>query len=302
MVVLDRRRPGVDRYHAGTRITLAPEIGSILVKATLSPEQGQARPEIESFDVGVESERAESGHYLFTGKERDTSGLYYFNARYYDAETGRFVEDPAGHRSNWYEYCNSNPMLYLDSNGMWAQKTHGDITREVAEHAGWYLREYLDALVAGAMSVDDILSSAACPWSVNRHFDTKPNFWQYTSGYIVGSIVLPGLGGSIGVGFTPFITKGGAPTRVQFAESRKHDAIGLWRMGKKQEALFMIGQGLHALQDIISHGFIMPIMHLFNKRIKDIENHPDADEYSDLIINTKTISIIYLREFIYFCS
>ena len=102
----------------GTRITLAPEIGSILVRATLSPEQGQARPEIESFDVGVESERAESGHYLFTGKERDASGLYYFNARYYDAEIGRFVsEDPAGDGENWFAYCSNNPLSAIDIDG-----------------------------------------------------------------------------------------------------------------------------------------------------------------------------------------
>jgi RHS repeat-associated protein len=33
--------------------------------------------------------------HLFTGKEKDATGLYYFNARYYDAETGRFItRDP----------------------------------------------------------------------------------------------------------------------------------------------------------------------------------------------------------------
>jgi RHS repeat-associated protein len=29
--------------------------------------------------------------FLFTGKEKDATGLYYFNARYYNPETGRFI-------------------------------------------------------------------------------------------------------------------------------------------------------------------------------------------------------------------
>ena len=32
-----------------------------------------------------------SEEYLFTGKEMDSSGLYYFGARYYDSQTGTFV-------------------------------------------------------------------------------------------------------------------------------------------------------------------------------------------------------------------
>lgn len=32
-----------------------------------------------------------SEHYLFTGKEKDTTGLYYYGARYYDPELGRFI-------------------------------------------------------------------------------------------------------------------------------------------------------------------------------------------------------------------
>jgi RHS repeat-associated protein len=56
----------------------------------------------------------------FTGKQVDEdTGLYYFNARWYDAELGRFVtEDPARDGTNWYEYCRNNPLIYLDPSGL----------------------------------------------------------------------------------------------------------------------------------------------------------------------------------------
>jgi RHS repeat-associated protein len=55
----------------------------------------------------------------FTGKQVDAdTGLYYFNARWYDAELGRFVtEDPARDGSNWYEYSGNNPLKYTDPDG-----------------------------------------------------------------------------------------------------------------------------------------------------------------------------------------
>ncbi|WP_367277190.1 RHS repeat-associated core domain-containing protein, partial [Oceanispirochaeta sp.] len=37
--------------------------------------------------------------------KRSNSGTYYYNARWYDAGTGRFIsEDPARDGSNWYIY------------------------------------------------------------------------------------------------------------------------------------------------------------------------------------------------------
>ena len=55
----------------------------------------------------------------FSGKEYDGTGLIYFNARYYDPKTGRFLsEDPARDGVSWYGYCGGNPLLLIDPNGM----------------------------------------------------------------------------------------------------------------------------------------------------------------------------------------
>ena len=57
----------------------------------------------------------------FTGKEFDPeTGLYYFNARWYDQETGRFIsEDPVGdpNNPNLYSYCGNNPLNQIDPTG-----------------------------------------------------------------------------------------------------------------------------------------------------------------------------------------
>ena len=72
--------------------------------------------------------------YSFTGKELDASGLHYYEARYYDAVTGRFIspdplyldrpqeglEDPQ--TLNLYAYTLNNPLKYIDPDG--ARPTH----------------------------------------------------------------------------------------------------------------------------------------------------------------------------------
>ncbi|MFW6016837.1 MAG: RHS repeat-associated core domain-containing protein [bacterium] len=60
-----------------------------------------------------------SERYKFTGKEDDIStGLHYFNARYYDPAIGRFItEDSAKDGINWYVYCGNSPLRYVDPDG-----------------------------------------------------------------------------------------------------------------------------------------------------------------------------------------
>jgi RHS repeat-associated protein len=63
--------------------------------------------------------------YTYTGQEQDEfGGLIYYNARWYDAEVGRFIsEDPAVAvpenplTINRYVYCRNNPLIYIDPSG-----------------------------------------------------------------------------------------------------------------------------------------------------------------------------------------
>jgi RHS repeat-associated protein len=68
------------------------------------------------------------GRYQFTGHEKESDGLYYFNARYYDPSIGRFISVDPGIRLglqltlpeivNPYMYCGNNPVKYTDPTGM----------------------------------------------------------------------------------------------------------------------------------------------------------------------------------------
>ena len=49
-------------------------------------------------------------------------GLFFMKARYYDAETGRFIQkDPIGHEGgvNLYAYVENNPVNRIDPSGLW---------------------------------------------------------------------------------------------------------------------------------------------------------------------------------------
>ncbi|MBU7047927.1 MAG: RHS repeat-associated core domain-containing protein, partial [Theionarchaea archaeon] len=63
--------------------------------------------------------------FLYTGKEKDTIDLYYYGARYYDPETGRFItrDSLAGKKAlpqslNRYTYCLNNSIKYTDPAGL----------------------------------------------------------------------------------------------------------------------------------------------------------------------------------------
>jgi len=67
--------------------------------------------------------------YKFTGQRLDDStGLYYYNARYYDPMLGRFItpdifiQSPYDPQTlNRYSYCRNNPIIYTDPSGHFLQ-------------------------------------------------------------------------------------------------------------------------------------------------------------------------------------
>ena len=55
--------------------------------------------------------------YSFTGKELDDNDLYYFVNRYYNPDSGRFLETDSVYSNPSYVYANNNPLLYVDPDG-----------------------------------------------------------------------------------------------------------------------------------------------------------------------------------------
>ncbi len=91
--------------------------GNVVWKADYTPFGTQ---------VGKESDAGFEESHGFTGKEYDAdTGLYYFNARWYDPELGRFIsEDPAAdpNNPNLYVYSRNNPLRFTDPSGLISQE------------------------------------------------------------------------------------------------------------------------------------------------------------------------------------
>ena len=73
----------------------------------------------------------------YTGRESDAeTGLYYYRARYYDPNAGRFLsEDPSDFNGgiNFYAYVANNPINWIDPLGL-APLSLGDIANLVAKN------------------------------------------------------------------------------------------------------------------------------------------------------------------------
>lgn len=64
--------------------------------------------------------------FQYTARDFDAEmGLRYYRARYYDPQTGRFInEDPARSSSNFYSYVHNSPITRTDPFGLWDTYTH----------------------------------------------------------------------------------------------------------------------------------------------------------------------------------
>jgi RHS repeat-associated protein len=107
----------------------------------------------------------------FNTHELDQTGLSYFNARYYDADTGRFitpdptVPDPTDSQAfNRYSFVCGNPISFIDANGY--EKDEGG-TSSVVE-------QVCNAIKSAASSASIAVSNAAKKVSEAANRITNP--------------------------------------------------------------------------------------------------------------------------------
>src|SRR5690554_2377543 len=95
--------------HLGSTVLVTDEAGNTVWSSEYTPF-GQI-----TMEEGTLTKAAK-----FTGKDLDEdTGLYYFNARWYDSEIGRFISvDPAKDGVNWYAYGANNPLRFVDPTGL----------------------------------------------------------------------------------------------------------------------------------------------------------------------------------------
>jgi RHS repeat-associated protein len=81
-----------------------------------------------------------SNPYQYTGRENDGTGLYYYRARYYSPQLGRFIsEDPTGFASgvNLYRYVANSPLNLTDATGRGDPLWHLLISLSALRAAGY---------------------------------------------------------------------------------------------------------------------------------------------------------------------
>ncbi|MGE5528537.1 MAG: RHS repeat-associated core domain-containing protein [Patescibacteria group bacterium] len=210
----------------------------------------------------------------FTGKFFEPEiGLVYFGGRWYEPGIGRWMMvDPAEDGGNWYGFCNSNPIEWIDTNGYWGANVHGQLSRDTAKamKLSFWTSQRLEYLKRGAISIDDWYNCAIWPWSAHMHFGVRPEPTDYLLGVPIGFIGGFTLGMFVGGPFTPLfaaamvpklIAKGDKPTRLEFAKAQMASAVIALQENDIQKAIYLVGQGLHALQDIGAHGNVRPFEH-----------------------------------------
>lgn len=120
---------GIDERYARNDVTgrtyfLTDRLGSTLA---LADSTGAIREQYSYDPYGnvtpSDTTTGFTNPYQYTGREADTSGLYYYRARYYSPMTAGFIsEDPArfaGGQPSFYAYGGSNPISNIDPEGLW---------------------------------------------------------------------------------------------------------------------------------------------------------------------------------------
>jgi RHS repeat-associated protein len=104
---------------SGTHLTLADSLGSMLAETDAS---GTVRSQFtyDPFGNTTGTGSSTSTAFQYTGRERDTSSLYFYRARFYSPTDGRFLsEDPIEFRGgpNLYAYVGDSPVNLIDPSG-----------------------------------------------------------------------------------------------------------------------------------------------------------------------------------------
>lgn len=141
---------GVDEYFqrtdsAGIRNYLTDPLGSTLA---LPDSTGtiQTSYTFEPFGNTTITGAATTNSFAFTGRELDPTGLYFYRARYYSSQVGRFIsEDPIGLSGgpNVYAGLRDSPLNFIDPLGLDTQ-TSGPTQQQIIDNVR---RALLDALL-----------------------------------------------------------------------------------------------------------------------------------------------------------
>jgi RHS repeat-associated protein len=138
----------------GSTIALANAAGSVQTQYTYDP-----------FGLTTTSGTASTNTYKYTGRQADTSGLYYLRARYYSPAQQRFINaDPMGFNGgdvNVYSYVHNSPTNLTDPSGEFVPLVAMAIACGVGATVGAGLQWGLNSLAGRKSTVGELLAAAA---------------------------------------------------------------------------------------------------------------------------------------------
>jgi len=159
------------------RFYLADALGSIIA---LADENGavKTRYNYSPFGITEETGEASDNPFKFTGREDDGTGLYYYRARYYSPQMGRFVsEDPIefGGGINFYVYTRNSPLNWIDPLGLYDdEEVHCALTKQWAQDAG-FTEDEAEIIARANQGLDNNWSTSPLnyPEGTNLHFKSQ---------------------------------------------------------------------------------------------------------------------------------
>ncbi len=183
------------------------------------------------------------GYYLDT-----ESVLMLLGVRYYSSGAGRFTSpDPAASRDNLYVYASANPLLNIDPSGLWdSDAVHFKCTVD------WVAETFVAVpFTPGKFAV------LRDPNEVGEGSRDLDYFAPPTDFYFSGIATGYHFNFSKIRGDLQRWIKGqpavGADTRLNYLQSMFQEAARLCQAGNWRLGLYVLGKGLHSLQDSFSH-------------------------------------------------
>ena len=188
---------GIELISNGTQLYLYNVRGDVIQLLGFDGEVDKTY-DYDAYGNELQQNSNDSNPFRYCGEYYDTeTGFIYLRARYYDPMVGRFTTvDPIKDGLNWYAYCACNPVMFVDSNGLWIETiwdifSFGSSVVEVAANPtsigawiglagdaidifipGGGIGEAVDAVRAGVKvsdAVDDIVDTAK---AIDRVTDT----------------------------------------------------------------------------------------------------------------------------------